>query len=88
MFDERTSEDELAELMADHILSDIDRDKGVAIVDGDRVLDEIREDGRTSRPSLDDFLLAGFVLLLNSLQEFGIAIRSLLGTSGHLSFSS
>ncbi len=64
--------------MADPILSDIDRDKGTAVVDGKSMSDEIREDGGTAGPSLDDVLLAGFILLLNLLEELRIAIRSFL----------
>lgn len=64
--------------MADPILSDIDRDKGTAVVDGKSMSDEIREDGGTAGPSLDDVLLTGFILLLNLLEELRIAIRSFL----------
>ena len=64
--------------MADPILSDIDRDKGTAVVDGKSMSDEIREDGGTAGPRLDDVLLAGFILLLNLLEELRIAIRSFL----------
>ena len=76
MTGEGTGEDELTELVADHIFSDEDRDKGSSVVDGNGVFNEIREDSGTSGPGLDDFLLAGLILILNSLQEFGIAIRT------------
>jgi hypothetical protein len=75
---EGAGENEFTELVADHIFCDIDRDKSFSVVNGDCVIDEFREDGGTSGPGLDDFLLAGCILILNSLQEFGIAIRSLL----------
>jgi hypothetical protein len=50
-------------------------------MDRDGMLNEFREDGRTSRPGLDDFLLSRSILLLNSLEELGITIRSLFRTS-------
>ena len=64
--------------MTDPIFSDIDRNERMTVVDGKSVSDEIREDGGTARPGLDDIYLAGFILLLNLLEELRIAIRSFL----------
>ena len=75
---ECTGESEFAELMTDHIFGYINRNEDSAIVDRDGVLEEIGIDGGTSAPSLDDFLLASFILLLNLFEELRIAIRSFL----------
>jgi hypothetical protein len=64
--------------MADHIFSDVDWNESSAIMNRDSMLNEFWEDGGTSRPGLDDFLLTGFVLLLNSLEELWITIWTLL----------
>ncbi len=64
--------------MTDHIFGDVDRNESSAVVDRDGMLNEFWEDGRTSGPSLDDFLLTGCILLLNSLEELWIAIWTLL----------
>ena len=74
-------EDELAKLVADHVLGDVDGDEGSAVVDRDGVLDEVGEDGRTPGPGLDDFLVSGLVLLLDSLEKTRIAVRAFLKTS-------
>ena len=42
MTSEDTGRSELAQLVAHHVLSHVDRDELVAIVDGDRLTDEIR----------------------------------------------
>src|SRR4029077_5369556 len=47
---ERAGRRELAELVADHRLRDEDRDVFLAVVDGDRVADHLREDRRGPRP--------------------------------------
>ena len=85
---EGTGEDEFTKFVADHVFSDIDRNKSSSVVNRDGMFNEFREDCRTSGPSLDDFFLSRGILILNSLQEFGIAIRTFFRTSRHLSFSS
>jgi len=47
---------ELAEFVAYHIFGDIDRDKFMAIVNGDGMPDEFRRDSTAARPGLDNFL--------------------------------
>jgi hypothetical protein len=44
---------EFAELVADHVLVHGDRDVLVAVVDAERQADELRQDGRATRPGLD-----------------------------------
>jgi hypothetical protein len=48
---------ELTQLVADHVLGDIHRNVAAAVVDGDRVTDEGREDGGGPAPGLEDLLL-------------------------------
>jgi hypothetical protein len=48
---------ELSQLVADHILGDIDGDKPLSVVDGDGMTNELREDDGTPRPSAEDTLL-------------------------------
>src|SRR6185369_15906790 len=57
---------ELAETMADHVLGHVDRHMLAAVVDGDRVADEGREDHARARPGLDDLLLALLVHQLDA----------------------
>ena len=42
---ERAGQREFAELVTDHVLGDINGHKGLAIVDVERVADEVRRDG-------------------------------------------
>src|SRR3712207_4516383 len=44
---------ELAELVADHVLGDVDRDVALAVVDAEGQADEVGRDGRAPRPRLD-----------------------------------
>src|SRR2546430_2548965 len=48
---------ELAELVPDHVLGDVDRDELPAVVDGERVADHLGGDGGPPRPGLHDPLL-------------------------------
>src|SRR3954454_21317791 len=75
---------ELTEPVADHVLGHVDRDVLVAVVDGDGVADERREDHRRSRPGLDDLLLVARVHLLDAAEETGLDERALLDGTGHL----
>src|SRR5215467_72852 len=52
---------ELAELVSDHRLRDEDRDVLLAVVDGDRVPDHLREDRRGARPGFHHLFFAGLV---------------------------
>ena len=74
---------ELAQLVANHILGDIDRDMLAAVVHGEGVADKIGEDGGGAAPGLEDPLLAGLVHLLHPLQQHGLYKRSLLNASTH-----
>jgi hypothetical protein len=54
---EDARERELAELVADHVLGDVDRHVLLAVVHGDGQADELRHDGRAPRPGLDRALV-------------------------------
>ena len=58
---------ELAELVAHHVLRDVDRDELVAVVHGERVADELRRDRAAARPGLEHVLLAAAVHRLDLL---------------------
>src|SRR5262249_27255806 len=47
---------ELAELVADHVLRDENRQEFLAVMHRERDADHLREDGRTARPGLEDLL--------------------------------
>ena len=53
----------LAELVADHVLGDVDRDVLSPVVDGDGVTNEGGEDGGGSGPGLQNLLFTGLVQL-------------------------
>src|SRR3954452_9115848 len=69
---------ELAEAMADHVLGHVDRDVLLAVVDGDRVADEVREDDAVARPRLEHALLALAVHCLDTPEQACLDVRSLL----------
>src|SRR3954471_9792194 len=64
-----TGRRELAELVADHLFRDDDRDVLVAIVDAERQSDELRHDGRAAAPHLDHVATAGRARLLCLLEQ-------------------
>ena len=61
---EGTGGHELAQLVADHILGDVNGHVLAAVVDGKGVAHEGGEDGGTAAPGLQHLLLAGLVLML------------------------
>src|SRR6476646_600592 len=69
---------ELTEPMADHVLGHVDRDVLLAVVDGDGVADEGREDHGRTRPRLDDLLLVALVHLLDPAEKAGLDERAFL----------
>src|SRR5258705_8454123 len=73
----------LAEAMSDHVLGHVDRDVLLAVVDGDGVADERREDHGRTRPGLHDLLLVAPVHLLNAPLEAELDERALLDGTGH-----
>ena len=75
---ERTGRGEFTQPVADHVLSHEDRDEDLAIVHAEGLADEIRDDHRTARPSLDRLLKAALVGALNLLHEMVVDERTLL----------
>src|SRR5256884_7283983 len=84
---ERARRCELAELVADHLLRDEDGHMLAAVVDGDRVADHLREDGRAARPGADHVLLTRLVHRGDPLQQALLHERSLLRATRHLATS-
>src|SRR6185503_6831686 len=74
----------LTEPVADHVLGHVHRHVLAAVVDGDGVADERREDHRRARPRLDDLLLVLLVHLLDAAEQAGLDERALLDGSGHV----
>src|SRR5699024_8034347 len=74
---------ELTQLVAYHILSDINRHMLPAVVDSDGMTDKGGEDGGSSGPGLQDLLLACLVQLLNALIQLRSYERALFDTSAH-----
>ena len=54
---ERAGQGEFAELVADHLVGDVDRHVLLAVVHRDRQADEIGQDRRAARPGLDRLLV-------------------------------
>src|SRR5215210_7447697 len=60
---------ELAELVPDHRLGDVDGHVLAAVVDGDGVPHHVRDDGAAARPGADDPLVTLAVELVDLLQQ-------------------
>src|SRR5690349_11629901 len=75
---------ELAELVADHVLGHVDRDELVAVVHGERVPDELGQDRAAARPRLEDALLARTIHALDLLHQAVDDVRTLLDRTCHL----
>src|SRR5262245_39374449 len=74
---------ELAELVPDHVLRDVDGDELLAVVDGQRVPHHLGEDRRAARPRLDDLAVVGRVHGLDLLDEVLVDEGALLERSCH-----
>src|SRR3989442_13703186 len=66
---ERAGHRELTQPVTDHVLRDVDRDELLAVVDGERVADELRRDRRAARPRLQHLLLPAPVQLLHPREQ-------------------
>ena len=67
---------ELAELVADHFLGDVDGHMLAAVMHGDGVAHEIGEDGGRTRPGLNVGLSAGIVHICDALVQALTYIRA------------
>src|SRR4051812_32127522 len=74
---------ELAQLVADHRLGDVDGHVLAAVVDGDGVTDHVGDDRRATRPRLDHPLLVAGVEVVDLLQQVVVDERPLLQTARH-----
>ena len=68
---------ELAELVTHHVLSDVNGNELVSVVDSDRLTYEVRRNHACSRPGLDDGLLIALGLRDYFRLEFRVNVRSL-----------
>src|SRR6478736_4509130 len=84
---ERAGGGELAQLVPDHRLGDEHRHVLATVVDGEGVTDEVRNDGRTTRPGLDDLLGVLLVLNVDLLEQMVVDERTLLEAAWHVLIS-
>src|SRR5206468_9495155 len=77
---------ELAELVPDHVLRDVDRNELPSVVDGQRVADHLGGDGRAPRPGLDDLAVAGLVHRVDLLEQMSVDPGALLQGACHVYF--
>src|SRR5690554_2616057 len=68
---------ELAELVADHVFSDVDRNVLLAVVHTEGDANKLRQDGRTAAPDLDHIIAAGREGLLGLLEHVAVDKRPL-----------
>ena len=61
-----------AQLVPNHVLRDVHRDEFIAVVDGQRMADEIGRDRRTPRPRLDDCLVARAIEILDLARQMPV----------------
>src|SRR5512133_1957258 len=80
---ERPRRRELAELVADHRLADVDRDVLASVVHRDRVPDHLGDDRGPARPGLDDALVAAAVHLDDLDHQVVVDERPLLHGPRH-----
>ena len=66
---EDAGESKLAQLVADHVFRDVNSSEHLAVVNAERVTDEIGSDRRAARPGLNGFLSAGLGRLLDFLEQ-------------------
>src|SRR3990172_9332447 len=74
---------ELPQLVAHHVLRDVDRDELLPVVHGQSVPHELRGDGRAAGPRLQDLLVPAPVHLLDPLQQLGLDVRPLPHRPSH-----
>src|SRR5262245_47312800 len=80
---EDAGRNELAELVPDHVLGDVDGQELVPVVPGQRVADELREDRAAPRPGLEHPLLAAPVERLDLADQAVDDVRPLLDRTCH-----
>ena len=66
----------LTQFMSNHVLRDIHGNELVAVVDGNRVADEIRRNGRATRPSFHHALVTRTVQQLDLPLQTVVDVRT------------
>src|SRR5436190_18768515 len=74
---------ELAELVPHHVLGDVDGQELVAVVHGQRMADELRQNRATARPGLEHALLAAPVQAFDLPDQRVDDVRTLLDGTRH-----
>src|SRR4051812_2867306 len=77
---------ELAELHADHLFIDRDGHELAAVIDVEREPNELRQDGRATRPGLDRRACAGILCGLGLLEQAQFDERAFPDGAGHYFF--
>ena len=80
---ERARRRELAQLVADHVLGDVDRHVAAPVVDGDRVADHLREDRESRDQVLSTSLRAAQRSWPRPSEQLRVDVRALLRGSTH-----
>ena len=80
---EDTGGRELSQFVSHHVFSDIDGNKALAIMNAERVPDEIGRYGRSSRPGLNGLLCARFYRLLDFFDQVVINEEAFLNGTSH-----
>src|SRR5258705_8066735 len=75
---------ELAELVADHLLGDHDRDVLLPVVDAEGQTDELRQNGRAPAPDPDHFVPPGRTRDLRLLEQIAVDERALPNRTCHI----
>src|SRR5215210_3845441 len=81
---ERPRRRELAELVADHLLGHEHRDVLLSVMDAERQSDELRQDGRSPAPDLDDLVAARRTGRVRLLQQIAVDERTLPNRTRHV----
>src|SRR3989344_4739084 len=82
---ERAGQGELAELVANHLVLDVHGHVLLAVVHSNGQADELRQDGRTTRPGLDGLLVLGGHSLFNLGQQVVIHEGTFFQRTSHFS---
>ena len=83
VFFENSCGRKLPEFVTDHVFRDEDGIENLAIVNEERVTDEIRGNRRTSRPGLDRFFRRGIVHFIDFFEEMLVNERTFFQGSTH-----
>lgn len=68
----------LTELVAYHVLRNVDRDMSAAIVNCDGMTHHLREYGACATPGSNDLLVAALIHVLHSFKQFRLYERAFL----------